>query len=172
MGILPKVKYSKRRTRVVLLLGSNQGNPEYNLLDAINRIESFCGNVLRVSPIYLTEPWGITDQAKFLNQALLLDTLLPPLFLMKKLLAIELQLGRVRNRKWGPRTIDIDILVYGNRLIQHNDLQIPHIALHERRFALVPLEYLWRTWKHPSLGTNATEMLALTKDKGEVKRLL
>jgi 2-amino-4-hydroxy-6-hydroxymethyldihydropteridine diphosphokinase len=173
MGFRPQVKSTKKGwQQVVLLLGSNQLDPLAQLEIASARINDSCGFVVRKSPVYITSPWGITDQPAFLNQALLLNTLLPPVKLMLKLLDIETQMGRVRTIKWGPRIIDIDMLVYGQQVSNHASLQLPHPGLPNRRFALVPLVQVWSDWYHPVLKVQAKTLLSRTNDPGKVFRFL
>jgi 2-amino-4-hydroxy-6-hydroxymethyldihydropteridine diphosphokinase len=119
-------------------LGSNLDNPPGKVraaMDALRRL----GTVRARSRLYVSKPWGKTDQPDFCNAAVLLDTRLTPRELLAGLKELERELGRVPGERWGPRVIDLDILTYGEERIELPDLQIPHPRLHERAFALVPL---------------------------------
>lgn len=120
-----------------------------NLKLAVEQIQLMCGKVLRTSSIYETAAWGKTDQAAFLNQALLLETPLSAAECMHLFLAIEKQMGRIRNEPLGPRTIDIDILYFNEEIIEKPDLVIPHPRLAERNFVLMPLVEIAPDFMHP-----------------------
>lgn len=125
---------------VFLGLGSNRGNREAYLeasLDAIGKLKAT--KIIRISSIYETEPWGVEDQRPFLNQVVEIETKLKPDGLYRRCQNIERELGRKENQKWGPREIDIDLLLYGDRMIHSETLQVPHVYLSERRFVLIPL---------------------------------
>jgi len=117
------------------------------------------GSVRKVSSFYETEPVEVTDQPWFLNCVVILETDKPPRDLLRHTLAIEKQLGRRRTREKGPRTIDIDILLYDDRVIDEPGLKIPHPAMHERRFVLQPLVEIAPEIVHPRLKKTAREML-------------
>ena len=124
----------------VLGLGANLGERTARMRDALSALAVHPAVRLRaVSPLYETAPWGMTDQPAFLNAAALVETNLPPRALLDAILSVEAALGRDRREKWGPRTIDIDILTYGDGTVAEPDLVIPHPHLHERAFALAPL---------------------------------
>jgi 2-amino-4-hydroxy-6-hydroxymethyldihydropteridine diphosphokinase len=124
----------------VLGLGANLGERAARMRDALSLLAAHPAIRLRaVSPLYETAPWGVTDQPAFLNAAALVSTTLSPRALLAAILSVEAGLGRDRREKWGPRTIDIDILTYGDGAVAEPDLVIPHPRLHERAFALVPL---------------------------------
>lgn len=154
-----------------LLLGSNQGDKKLNLKRAVEMLERFAGNVSKISAIYETAPWGITDQPDFYNRALLMETYLSPEKLIKAILEIEKQLGRVRDEKWGPRIIDIDILFYDNEIIDQKDLKIPHPQLHKRKFALIPLAEIDPDWLHPQLEKDIKSLIEECIDELPVKML-
>jgi len=127
-------------TVAVLGLGGNIGDPRSLMSAAIERLSRHPGIEVRaVSALYHTPPWGKTDQPAFLNAAVRIETQLSPPALLKAVLETEQALGRRRAERWGPRTIDIDILVYGAAAVDEPDLQIPHPRLKERAFALAPL---------------------------------
>lgn len=141
-----------------LSLGSNVGQRELHLREAISRLNGV-GTVVSISSFYETEPVEVTDQAWFLNCAVALETSQAPLELMKNLLDIERKMGRVRDRKKGPRTIDIDILFFGDSILDSTELTIPHPAMHERRFVLEPLSEIAPEARHPVLKKTVRELL-------------
>ena len=132
-----------------MLIGGNLGDRKENLLTAISLISEQCGSLTKSSSIYETEAWGITDQPSFLNQALQISTSLNARQLMRKILKIEKEMGRVRKEKLGPRIIDIDILLFENEIHDLRFLKIPHPELQNRRFVLVPLAEIDPTLQHP-----------------------
>lgn len=154
-------------TDVYLLLGSNEGDREQWLQQAVEQL-GVTGNISIQSAIYQTAAWGIEDQPAFLNMALCLQTELPPLELLQKIHHIEQTLGRQRTLKWGQRTLDIDILFYGDALIDLPELKIPHPYLQERRFALVPLKEIAPDFLHPGLNKTVSRLLEECPDKLEV----
>jgi 2-amino-4-hydroxy-6-hydroxymethyldihydropteridine diphosphokinase len=117
--------------------------------------------VRAVSQLRETEPVGVVDQSLFLNGAVVLDTSLSPRELLHRLLEIERELGRVRDVRWGPRVVDLDLLVYGDRQIDEPGLRVPHPRLHERRFALEPLAELDPELDVPGLGRVENALAAL-----------
>ena len=161
----------KRETRnAYLSLGSNLGNREANLRDAIARLDAV-GTVSTISSFYETEPVDFLDQPWFLNCVVLLETDLPPQTLLRRLLEIERSLGRERLQPKGPRLIDIDILLFGDEIIHEPGLTIPHPALHQRRFVLEPLAQIAPGVVHPVLKKTAQELLAdLSPDRQAVKQ--
>ncbi|MEX1179588.1 MAG: 2-amino-4-hydroxy-6-hydroxymethyldihydropteridine diphosphokinase [Cucumibacter sp.] len=127
-------------SRAYLALGANIGAPAKQLKEAVRRIAEHSGiHVVRRSQVIETEPWGKTDQPKFLNMAIEIETSLPPLDLMQACLMIERDMGRVRGEKWGPRVIDIDIIAYGHTRLVTPALTLPHPHAYEREFVLAPL---------------------------------
>lgn len=136
---------------IFLATGSNQGN-SFDLLQTCNRlINANVGAIIKESPIYLTKAWGKTDQPDFLNQVLQVQTVFTPKLVFKKIQQIEKQMGRVRYEKWGPRIIDIDIIFFGNKILQSADLTIPHPELENRNFVLKPLFDIAPKHNHPIL---------------------
>ena len=126
--------------KAYLGLGSNMGDRAHQLQQAIQIIDRFQHiDVTSVSPIYETEPVGYTDQPQFLNLCIEIETTLDPQELLKRCLETEEALHRVRKIRWGPRTLDVDILLYGNEIIEEDNLIIPHPRMAERAFVLIPL---------------------------------
>lgn len=126
--------------KVYLGLGSNMGDRAHQLQQAIQIIDRFQHiDVTSVSPIYETKPVGYTDQPQFLNLCIEIETTLKPQELLKRCLETEQALHRVRKIRWGPRTLDVDILLYGNEIIEEDNLIIPHPRMVERAFVLIPL---------------------------------
>lgn len=171
MGVFPQLNRLSHTTNAVILLGANLNRPDQQIQQAIHKLSMNCGKIVRCSSMYRSSPWGYAAQDYFLNRAVLIRTPWPPLSLLKRLQHIEQQMGRTRDIPLGPRVIDLDILVYGNRIIQHPDLQVPHCFLPERRFALIPLMEVWPGWKHPESGGTAAQLLSICQDQGKVMRL-
>lgn len=157
--------------RAWLLTGSNMGERENYLAAARLEIALQCGIVHKISSIYETAAWGKTDQPAFLNQAIGLETTLNARQLMRRILKIEKQLGRVREEKYGPRLIDIDILLFGDEIHNYELLKLPHPELPNRRFALLPLTEIAGEIIHPVLQLSIAELLARCPDILEVKKI-
>lgn len=140
--------------RAYVGLGANLGPKEVTILRAVDLLAAEDGiDVLGLSQLRETEPVGVVEQPGFLNGAVALETSLSARELLDVLLRIERELGRVRDdRRWGPRTIDLDLLVYGSETIDESGLRVPHPRLHERRFALEPLADLEPGLQIPGLG--------------------
>lgn len=155
---------------VYLSLGSNLGDRAANLEEAMERLAAF-GTVRGVSSLYETEPVDVTDQPWFLNCVLVLETDSAPRDLLQRTLAVEKELGRQRTRDKGPRTIDIDILLHGDRVVDEPGLKIPHPAMQQRRFVLEPLAEIAPDVRHPLLKKTAREMLAVLPGGQSVVRL-
>ena len=157
---------------VYLSLGSNLGDREKNLQAAISRLQSL-GDIAAVSAFYETEPVEFTQQPWFLNCAVALKTSKMPKQLLSSILKIEEEMGRRRSREKpkGPRDIDIDILLFGNSLIETKDLTIPHPAMHERRFVLEPLAEIAPDRRHPVLKRTVREMLDALPPAQAVRKL-
>lgn len=155
---------------VYLLTGGNVGNRAQYLQETAHHIEARCGKIIRRSAIYETAAWGKTDQASFLNQALELSTLLAPEPLMQQLLSIEQQSGRKRTEKYGPRTIDIDILLFNHDIIETPMLTVPHSRMALRRFVLQPLSEIASAYVHPVFQKTIVQLLAVCPDPLPVKK--
>ena len=155
-----------------ILLGSNLGERESLLKKAIAMIGESCGEVLVLSKIYETEPWGFVAENNFLNQVVMIKTALSPHALLKELLSIEAVLGRQRdeNKKgYASRPMDLDILYYDDMVINDADLIVPHPRLHLRRFTLLPLCDISSDFKHPIFNKTNKELLEECEDTSEVK---
>jgi 2-amino-4-hydroxy-6-hydroxymethyldihydropteridine diphosphokinase len=144
---------------VYLGLGSNVGNREANLRRTLDELQARDLRVLRSSGLYETEPMGLHEQSWFLNQVAEFETELQPLQLLHRALRIEKKLGRKRVIINGPRSIDIDILFYGNVVLKTAELEIPHPRYRERRFVLEPLAELNTALKDPETGQTVEKML-------------
>ena len=143
-------------------IGSNLGDREANLGQAIELLSAEDGiEVVAVSEIRETDPVGPVEQGPFLNGAVKVDTSLGPRELLDRLLSLENRLGRVRSERWGPRTIDLDLLLYGGERVDEAGLTVPHPRLHERRFALEPLLDLDPALEIPGLGPISTLLAEL-----------
>lgn len=149
-------------TRAYVGLGANLGPREVTLLRAVDMLAAADGvEVVAVSQLRETDPVGVVDQPSFLNGAVAIDTTLAPRALLDVLLETERALGRVRAERWGPRTIDLDLLVYGDQIVDEPGLAVPHPRLAERRFALEPLADLDPALEIPGLGSVAAVRAAL-----------
>jgi|YNPNPStandDraft_1061719.scaffolds.fasta_scaffold02136_6 2-amino-4-hydroxy-6-hydroxymethyldihydropteridine diphosphokinase len=146
-------------------IGSNVGSPAAQVRDAVGRLARLPGTaVVRVSSLYRTEPVGREEQDWFVNAVAQLESSLPPRQLMGELLAVEEEMGRMRTTPGGPRVIDLDILLFGDLVMDEAGLRIPHPRLHERRFVLVPLCEVAPHALHPVLKKETRELLAELKD--------
>lgn len=144
---------------VYLSLGSNKGDKEGQIKKAIILISNIC-DIKNVSPLYLTEPVGYTEQEWFVNCIVEVETETDPNKLLSSVKSIEKKLGRTKTMKNGPRTIDIDIVFYGDQIVKTKDLVIPHPRLHERLFVLQPMMDLNPGFVHPVFQKTIRELYA------------
>lgn len=156
--------------RAYLLIGGNLGDREKNFAMAKTYLEQYCGSVVQSSSLYETAAWGKTDQPSFLNQAVEMETDLSAGNLMAHVLEIEKLMGRERKEKYGPRVIDIDILLFNDEQYDLPFLKIPHPELPNRRFALTPLAEIAPNLLHPGLTKSIDQLLKECADKSEVKK--
>jgi 2-amino-4-hydroxy-6-hydroxymethyldihydropteridine diphosphokinase len=148
--------------RAFVGLGANLGDRERTIREALRLLDAHEGvTVAAVSTLRETDPVGVVDQPRFLNGVAALDTALSPRALLDLLLDVERGLGRVRAERWGPRTIDLDLLLYGDEIVDEPGLTIPHPRLHERRFVLEPLTELAPELEVPGRGAVADLLAGL-----------
>jgi 2-amino-4-hydroxy-6-hydroxymethyldihydropteridine diphosphokinase len=148
---------------VYIGIGSNLGNREDNCLKAIESLEKNGLHISKRSSLYETEPWGVKEQPKFVNMAIEAETDLSPKDLLLLLKKIEKDMGRLPSMRWGPRIIDLDILLYDDLRINNTDLQIPHPLMHERDFVLKPLAEIAPEKVHPILSRKIGDLLRNSK---------
>jgi 2-amino-4-hydroxy-6-hydroxymethyldihydropteridine diphosphokinase len=151
-----------------LQTGTNLGDRLMNLAQTNDRIEECVGKIISTSSIYETEAWGVTDQPLFLNQVLQVETKLTAQEVLEIVLAIELEMGRIRLQKWAERVIDIDVLFYNNEIINKENLIVPHPRIQERNFVLKPLVEIAPNLVHPIFNKKIRELLEISTDKLEV----
>lgn len=154
----------KDSTQIFLHTGSNLGDRGAHLKKAIEMIEVEIGPIEKASKVYRTKAWGLADQPDFLNQALEVKTVLSPMELLDKVLAIEEHMGRKRIKKWGQRLIDIDILFYGDIVLKSERLTIPHPYLHHRNFVLIPLLEIAPDFVHPGFKLSIEALSSRSED--------
>lgn len=154
---------------VYLLLGSNLGNRRLHLLHGLDEIRSRAGKVLQQSSIYETEPWGVTDQPDYLNAACKIETTLSPENLFSVLKKIEIGEGRISQKKYASRTLDIDIVFYDDLILQSEGLIIPHPKIHLRKFVLAPLDEIAPDFIHPAFKKSMRQLLDECDDSLEVR---
>ena len=158
--------------KVYLLLGTNLGDKKDNILKACEKISNSCGYLVAQSLIYETSPWGIEAQPVFYNKVIAIETINSAQKLLENLQTIELEMGRVREIKWGERIIDIDILYFNNEIVSNENLIIPHPEIQNRRFTLVPLCEIAADYKHPLLKLSNQQLLDNCEDMGSVAQII
>jgi len=158
----------KLQHQVILSLGSNQGKKLLNIEKCIDLLHNEVGTIVKVSSLYESKSWGF-DSDDFYNCAVLMHTNFTPKRLLKKLLKVENQLGRIREKATGyqPRVIDIDIITFDDKIIQTENLTIPHPFLKDRKFVLLPLKELISNWEHPIDKVSISELLLKCIDKSD-----
>jgi len=155
--------------KAFLQLGSNMGNRISYINLANKLIISKIGEIQKSSKIYESEPWGMEDQNKFLNQVIEITCNLNVYDLLSKVLEIERVIGRVRNKKWDERIIDIDILLYNDMIIDNKKICVPHVFMHERKFVLTPLNEIAPNLIHPRFNKKISELLIECGDKNYIE---
>jgi 2-amino-4-hydroxy-6-hydroxymethyldihydropteridine diphosphokinase len=166
------VYFNMHEKLLVLLLGSNLGDRSGNLQKALLLIGESIGHIASLSSVYETAPWGYQSENGFLNQCVTLWSEMEPEHILEQIHMIEAKLGRPgRLPGYADRIMDIDILFYGNMILAHPDLHIPHIRIQERRFSLVPLAEILPDFEHPVLRKKISTLLSECRDKLPVKRI-
>ncbi len=150
---------------IYLSLGSNLGDKKENLQKALEELKKGYITVKKISSFYKTQPVGLKEQPDFFNIVIKAETSLSPDELLRSILNIEKKMGRKRKKKYGPRIIDIDILLYNDLIIKKKGLNIPHPAMHERNFVLIPLKEIEPQLTHPELKKNISEFIRGNKEK-------
>lgn len=154
--------------KTILHIGSNLGDRYAYLSFAIQRLEQEIGHIILLSKIYETEAWGGIPQHPFLNQAVEVETALSPEEILKTCQKIEEAAERTREIKWGPRTLDIDLILYDNEIIENEELKIPHPRMLERNFVMVPVSEIAPHWIHPLLNESMENLKERTADLGMI----
>jgi len=150
-------------------LGSNLGRRENYLRKSLAQLGQLRGiDILKISSLYQSEALGGPPQGRFLNAVVKVNVSLLPLELLQKMKAIEKKLGRTRNRKWGPRTIDLDLLTYGHKILKKQKLVVPHPRYHLRRFVLEPFCQLSPHFRHPTLRKETRTLLDQLTSTGQI----
>jgi 2-amino-4-hydroxy-6-hydroxymethyldihydropteridine diphosphokinase len=155
--------------KVFLGLGTNLGDRDSNLKEAIVKIEEHIGRLMKASSVYETAPWGFDADDDFLNMVIIVETNLSPYDLLKKIAAIESMQGREKDQdRYSSRVLDIDILFYDDLVIEEKGLKIPHRLMHERRFVMVPLCEIAADFRHPVLKKSMRVLLEECRDRSKV----
>ena len=154
---------------IILHLGSNMGDRKQNLWIGFRGIDQNIGKIVSASKIYNTEPWGKEDQEDYLNAAVQLTSDLPPEEVLKQSREIEMEAGSTEKEKWGKRILDIDLLFYDDRVIQEENLKVPHPFVHKRNFVLVPLMDIIPFYRHPQLNRTIEELYLSCRDPLKVE---
>lgn len=160
------VEIIRKRHTAYIAMGSNMGDREKYINDAVRKLGSLRGCTVKyVSELIVTPPYGVMEQEDFLNGCLELETLLTPGELLEELNRIEAEAGRERLLRWGPRTLDLDIIFYDDEIVQEKNLCIPHVEMHKRKFVLEPLSQIAPYKRHPVSGRTVAEMLDSLRQK-------
>jgi len=166
------VREDERSIVCFIGIGSNVADPVSNCLESIERISLFSHiRITKKSSLYRTEPVGLKEQEWFVNGVIEIKTKYTATTLLKVLQQIEKDMGRIREERWGPRTIDLDILFYGQEVIKEKDLSVPHPELHKRRFVLIPMYEVAPYVIHPAFGISIKGLLNRLQDESRVEVL-
>ena len=153
---------------VIFSTGSNIGDSFSHLKFAEENIEKSIGEITHISKVYISEAWGNTEQQEFLNQVIVVNTKFSALQCLNRLQKIENERDRSREIHWGPRTLDIDILFFNEKIINTHKLTIPHPFIEKRLFVLLPLNEIYSSYIHPTLNKSIKQILTDCKDKSKV----
>jgi 2-amino-4-hydroxy-6-hydroxymethyldihydropteridine diphosphokinase len=160
------------KNNIFILLGSNLGDRQAILSSARQAIQAQCGKILKLSHLYETAPWGFESNNWFLNQVIEIESVMDATPLLNRLLEIEKNLGRIRtSMQYSSRNIDIDLLYFGDEVINSAQLEVPHPRLHLRKFTLLPLCEIAANFMHPLLQKTQLELLQQVADESVVRRL-
>lgn len=156
-------------SKAILSIGTNMGDRLGGIRRACRMLHDLVGPILKSSDIFETSPWGVNEQQRYMNACVIIDTELSPEALLKVLKGIEESMGRLKRERWMEREIDIDILLYDDRIVMGSDLVIPHALMHERAFVLYPLSTIAPDLVHPILSVSVREMLQCVDSAGIVR---
>lgn len=158
--------------KLVLIVGGNLGDREKLIFETKQKLQQNVGQIVQESKIYETEAWGGKSHGHYLNQVLVLNSEPDPFHVLEKIQAIELEMGRERQEKWGNRTMDIDILYLGKQIILEPQLKVPHPYISERKFVLVPLVDVLPDFIHPIHQLSHLQLLQQLNDDLDVKQFI
>ncbi len=161
--------FSERERTAFLGAGSNLGRRRLNLARARKRLEAYGVQTVLSSSLYRTAPVGFKEQPDFCNAVWQVETKLAPSALLATCLKVERELGRLRTVNWGPRVIDLDLLLYEDLILTLPGLEVPHPCLNQRRFVLVPLAEIAAGWRHPASGQSVRRLLLDCADRSPVE---
>jgi len=161
----------KKTSLIYLSLGTNLGNRQRNLDKSMDFIEDKVGKILKRSSVYKTKAWGVKDQPDFLNMVLEVETKFSPQFVLTTILSIETEMGRIRERKWYTRLIDIDLLFYEDLIIKESNLIVPHPYLQDRNFVLAPLMEIAPSLVHPVIKKTIEQLVEECRDTLVVEKI-
>lgn len=150
---------------LILHFGSNIGNRINYLKEALKKTEAVFGKPLNISGVYQTQAWGFSGQPDFLNMAAIFKTNVEPENVLQKIKNIEVESGRIYREHWHERELDIDIIFYGNNIIEKLELHLPHPRMHQRNFVLVPLNEICPDYIHPVFQKSVSQLLKQCSDK-------